>query len=60
MKAITYRQMRELEEMGISVPSDSNVEILDGEQIKRFYPKRARNSHKGTYGSCNIVAGSKK
>lgn len=60
MKVITDRQMRELEEMGIPTPIDSNIEILKAEQIKRFYPKRARNSHKGTYGSATIVAGSEK
>ena len=60
MKAITNKQVHELEEVGISVPNDVSVEILDGKQIKNCYPKRARNSHKGTYGSCNIVAGSKK
>ena len=59
MKAITNRQVYELEELGIPMPIDGSVEILDAEQIKNFYPKRARNSHKGTYGSCNIVAGSK-
>lgn len=60
MKSITDKQMRELKELGISVPTDSDLEILSGGQIKKFYPVRKRNSHKGTYGSCNIIAGSKK
>ena len=60
MKAITNKQISELKEMGIPVAFDSNIEILEAEQIKKFYPKRARNSHKGTYGSATIVAGSKK
>ena len=60
MKAMKNKQMHELKELGIPVPIDSSVEILDAGQIKNFYPKRARNSHKGTYGSCNIVAGSKR
>ncbi|MCH5143411.1 MAG: NAD(P)H-hydrate dehydratase [Clostridiales bacterium] len=60
MKTMINKQMCELEAMGIPVPIDSSVTILDAGQIKNFYPKRARNSHKGTYGSCNIVAGSKK
>lgn len=28
--------------------------------IKKFYPKRPRNSHKGTYGSANIIAGNER
>lgn len=27
-------------------------------EIKNFYPKRRRDTHKGTYGSANIIAGS--
>ena len=34
-------------------------EYTDSE-IKQFYPIRVRNSHKGTYGSANIIAGSDK
>ena len=50
----------ELKELGIPLPIDNGVEILDAPRIENCYPKRARNSHKGTYGSCNIVAGSEK
>ena len=60
MKAITNRQICELKELGIPAPIDSKVEILEAEQIKKCYPVRARNSHKGTYGSATIVAGSEK
>lgn len=35
-------------------------EILNFEKIKKYYPARPRNSHKGTYGSANIIAGSDK
>lgn len=34
-------------------------EYTDGE-IKMFYPERRRNTHKGSYGSANIIAGSDK
>ena len=30
------------------------------EEIKKFYPERKRNTHKGSYGSANIIAGSDK
>lgn len=58
--SISNEQMHELEEMGIPAPIDGNVEILEADRIKQFYPERARNSHKGTYGSANIIAGSEK
>lgn len=32
--------------------------IVYDSDIKKYYPKRERNSHKGTYGSANIIAGS--
>lgn len=35
-------------------------EFLLAEDVKRYYPARPRNSHKGTYGSANIIAGSDK
>lgn len=60
MKGINDGLTRELKELGIPAPIDGNAEILQAEQIKKFYPERARNSHKGTYGSANIVAGSQK
>lgn len=34
--------------------------IVNDSDIKKFYPKRERNTHKGTYGSANIIAGSDK
>ena len=33
---------------------------MEIQAIKRFYPARPRNSHKGTYGSACIIAGSDK
>lgn len=59
MKVKSGELTLELKELGIP-EIDGSMEILGGEQIKNFYPKRARNSHKGTYGSANIIAGSKK
>lgn len=37
----------------------STKEYTD-EEIKKFYPERKRNTHKGSYGSANIIAGSDK
>ena len=34
--------------------------IINSDEIKKFYPKRKRNTHKGTYGCANIIAGSEK
>ena len=37
---------------------DLNTNLIKLEMIKKFLPKRAENSHKGTYGKAFIVAGS--
>lgn len=34
--------------------------VYEDADIKQFYPPRPRNSHKGTYGTANICAGSEK
>ncbi len=48
-------------DIGISLPKNQSYAYLYGEEdLSAFYPKRKRNSHKGTYGTANIVAGSKK
>ena len=49
---------KQLEELGISRPLDDNVKIYCPRDIAEFYPVRPRNSHKGTFGSANIIAGS--
>lgn len=50
----------EKDKRGGSVAEVMMDEILTFEDIKKFYPPRPRNSHKGTYGSANIIAGSDK
>lgn len=50
-------------DIGITVPESvktSCVKVYDDGDIAKFFPKRKRNTHKGDYGSCNIVAGSEK
>ena len=49
---------KQLEELGINRPLDDNVKIYCPRDIAEFYPVRPRNSHKGTFGSANIIAGS--
>lgn len=48
-------------DIGITVPEDGKYALIaQDEDVKKFFPNRKRNSHKGTYGSANIVAGSDK
>ena len=47
-------------DIGITCPEDNYTQIFDDSDIKNFYPKRKRNSHKGTFGTAQIIAGSKR
>lgn len=47
-------------DIGIVCPQQEYIKIYDACDIKQFFPKRPRNSHKGTFGSANIIAGSDK
>lgn len=47
-------------DIGIICPQDGYINICGDGDIKKYYPARRRNSHKGTYGSANLVAGSGK
>lgn len=47
-------------DIGITCPKDNYTLINCPRNIAEFYPTRRRNSHKGTYGSVNIIAGSEK
>ncbi|MBD5632752.1 MAG: NAD(P)H-hydrate dehydratase [Clostridia bacterium] len=47
-------------DIGISLPESSYAFMATCRDISEFYPKRPRNSHKGSYGSANLVAGSHK
>ena len=49
---------KELKELGINCPLDDCVKIYCPRDIAEFYPVRPRNSHKGTFGSANLIAGS--
>lgn len=47
-------------DIGITCPEDNYAQIFDDCDIKKFYPKRKRNSHKGTYGTAQLIVGSEK
>lgn len=47
-------------DIGITVPHGDFIYIYEDDDIKPFFPKRRRNSHKGTFGSANLIAGSGK
>lgn len=50
-----------VKDIGITVPSEGNFPLVYEDcDIKKYFPPRKRNSHKGTYGSANIIAGSEK
>lgn len=47
-------------DIGIVCPEREYAEIAQDKDIEAFFPKRKRNSNKGSYGVANIVAGSDK
>lgn len=47
-------------DIGITCPLDNYAQIYEECDVKNFYPKRRRNSHKGTYGTAQLIAGSER
>lgn len=47
-------------DIGIVCPETGYAEIAQDDDMEEFFPKRKRNSNKGSYGVANIVAGSDK
>lgn len=47
-------------DIGIACPDKDYVVIYSADDVVPFYPKRKRNSHKGTYGTANLIAGCEK
>ena len=45
-------------DIGITLPQDNYACIYGDEDIRSFFPKRARNSHKGTFGTATLISGS--
>lgn len=47
-------------DIGIACPRTDFALVYEEKDLKQFFPERMRNSHKGTYGSANILGGSEK
>lgn len=47
-------------DIGITCPEENYAQIYEDIDINKFYPKRKRNSHKGTYGTAQLIAGSER
>lgn len=47
-------------DIGITCPPHNYAQMYEDCDIKNFYPKRRRNTHKGTYGTAQLVAGSER
>lgn len=45
-------------DIGITCPQDNYSHIFCDGDVKIFYPKRRRNTHKGDYGTAQLVVGS--
>lgn len=48
-----------VKDIGITLPDQKVQYIFENSDISILYPKRKRNSNKGTYGTAQLVAGSK-
>lgn len=46
-----------VKDIGIKFPEEKFVSIFEDGDIKKFFPKRPRNSHKGSFGTANLIAG---
>ncbi len=47
-------------DIGITCMRSGYAEILSDADVKAFYPRRKRNTHKGTYGTAQLIVGSDK
>lgn len=45
-------------DIGITLPEGEYACIYGDDDIKKFFPKRPRNSHKGTFGTATVMCGS--
>ncbi len=48
-----------VKDIGISVWDDECAYRLEDKDIEKFFPKRSKNTHKGSYGKAAVVGGSK-
>ena len=47
-------------DIGITCQPHNYTQIYEDSDIKNYYPKRRRNTHKGTYGTAQLIAGSER
>lgn len=47
-------------DIGITCQSYNYAQMYEDFDVKNFYPNRRRNTHKGTYGTAQIIAGSER
>lgn len=47
-------------DIGITCPQSRFVQVYEDGDVRAFYPARPRNSHKGTFGTADVTAGSEK
>ena len=45
-------------DIGIALPQDRYITLIEKQDVARILPRRKRNTHKGTYGKTAIVGGS--
>lgn len=45
-------------DIGIILPEENYITVYGDGDIREFYPERRRNTHKGSFGSANVIAGS--
>lgn len=44
-------------DIGIELPDENYFSLIEKEEIASLLPKRKRNTHKGSYGSCALLGG---
>ncbi len=47
-------------DIGIVCPRNGYIQVFEDADIAKFFPARKRNSHKGVYGTAQLIAGSDK
>ncbi|MBO5068279.1 MAG: NAD(P)H-hydrate dehydratase [Clostridia bacterium] len=56
---IDYSGQVVCKDIGISVWDEDCAKRLNDDDVKRYFPLKPRNSHKGTFGSACVIGGSK-
>ncbi len=59
-QGISYSGEVVAKDIGISIWGDEYVKRLNNDSVKKYFPKRDRNVHKGCFGKTVIIGGSKR